>query len=44
MSESRAQTIKVGIFVIGLSLTVLVSVFILGGSSEMLERRYHLEA
>ena len=44
MSESRAQNIKVGIFVIGLSLTVLVSVFILGGSSEMLERRYHLEA
>ena len=44
MSESRAQNIKVGIFVIGLSLTVLVSVFILGGSSEMLERRYQLEA
>ena len=44
MSESRAQNIKVGIFVIGLSLTVLVSVFILGGSSEMLERRYTLEA
>ena len=44
MSESQAQNIKVGIFVVGLSLTVLVSVFILGGSSEMLERRYHLEA
>ena len=44
MSESREQNIKVGIFVIGLSLTVLFSVFVLGGSSEMLERRYVLKA
>jgi len=44
VSESRAQNIKVGIFVVGLSFMALISVFILGGSSEMLERRYILQA
>lgn len=42
MNAVQSQNIKVGIFVIGLSLTVLVSVFILGGSSDILEGRYTL--
>jgi phospholipid/cholesterol/gamma-HCH transport system substrate-binding protein len=39
----QTQNIKVGIFVVGLSLTILVSVFILGGSSDLLEGRYELK-
>ena len=42
MSANQAQNIKVGVFVIGLSVTVLISVFILGGSSDILEGRYTL--
>ena len=43
MTSVQTQNIKVGIFVVGLSLTVLVSVFILGGSSDLLEGRYVLK-
>jgi len=33
---------KVGLFVVGLTLTLFASVFVLGGSSEMFESRYRL--
>lgn len=42
MNSVQSQNIKVGVFVVGLSLTVLISVFILGGSSDLLEGRYTL--
>ena len=40
---SQRQNIKVGVFVIGLSVTVMLSVFVLGGSTELLEDRYTLQ-
>jgi phospholipid/cholesterol/gamma-HCH transport system substrate-binding protein len=40
---SQRQNIKVGVFVIGLSVTMLLTVFVLGGSTEMLENRYTLQ-
>ena len=40
---SQRQNIKVGVFVIGLSVTVLGTIFVLGGSTEMLEDRYTLQ-
>jgi len=43
VTSVQTQNIKVGIFVVGLSLTILVSVFILGGSSDLLEGRYVLK-
>jgi phospholipid/cholesterol/gamma-HCH transport system substrate-binding protein len=36
------RNLKVGAFVIGMSVTVLLSVFVLGGSSDMLQNRYTL--
>ena len=43
--ETNQQTsIKVGAFVIGLTLALLTSVFVLGGSTEILEDRYTLHA
>jgi phospholipid/cholesterol/gamma-HCH transport system substrate-binding protein len=40
---SQRQNIKVGVFVIGLSVTTLLTVFVLGGSSELLQDRYTLQ-
>lgn len=40
---SQRQNIKVGVFVIGLSVTILGTIFVLGGSTEMLEDRYTLQ-
>ena len=40
---SQRQNIKVGVFVIGLSVTILLTIFVLGGSTEMLENRYTLQ-
>lgn len=42
MEAIERQNMKVGIFVIGLSLMTLVSVFVLGGSGDILEDRYTL--
>ena len=42
MNTTDRQNLKVGAFVIGLSVTTLLSVFVLGGSSDMLENRYTL--
>ena len=42
MKKTERQNFKVGVFVIGLSVTILLAVFILGGSSELLQDRYTL--
>jgi len=42
VEASERQTLKVGVFVIGLSILTLVSVFVLGGSGDILEDRYTL--
>ncbi len=42
MKSEKAQNIKVGIFVIGLSVVVLFTVFLLGGSADILEHKYTL--
>ncbi len=43
MEARDRQSLKVGIFVIGLSILTLISVFVLGGSSDILEDRYTLK-
>ena len=43
MEQTQRQNFKVGVFVIGLSVTFLLTVFILGGSSELLQDRYTLQ-
>ena len=43
MKGTERQNFKVGVFVIGLSVTILLAVFILGGSSELLQNRYTLQ-
>ncbi len=40
---SQRQNIKVGVFVIGLSVSIMLAVFVLGGSTELLENRYTLQ-
>ena len=42
MEGTERQNFKVGVFVIGLSVTILLAVFILSGSSELLQDRYIL--
>ncbi len=42
MDSAARQSMKVGLFVVGLTLTLFASVFVLGGSSEMFESRYRL--
>jgi phospholipid/cholesterol/gamma-HCH transport system substrate-binding protein len=44
LETNQRQSIKVGIFVIGLTTLLLATVFVLGGSTEMLEDRYTLQA
>jgi len=42
LKGTERQNFKVGVFVIGLSVTILLAVFILGGSSQLLEDRFTL--
>jgi phospholipid/cholesterol/gamma-HCH transport system substrate-binding protein len=42
LQAAARQSLKVGIFVVGLTVTLFASVFVLGGSSEMFESRYKL--
>ena len=43
MEAKDRQSLKVGVFVIGLSIVTLVSVFVLGGSTDILQARYTLK-
>ena len=42
MEATERQSLKVGVFVVGLSILTLVSIFVLGGSGDILEDRYTL--
>lgn len=42
MAENRSRELKVGVFVTGLLLAMAGSIFVVGGSSDMLEDRYTL--